>query len=539
MLDGCVPWPQEFIGRYQRAGYWRGQTLGDIVRGWARTDGQRVAVADEDRCLTYAEIDLWADRLAAGLRRIGIRAGDRVVVQLPNLPEFVVLSLALFRLGTPPVFALPSHRSHEIKYLCEYTEAVAYVIPDAYHGFDHRALAEEVRSCMPALRHVLVVGQPGQFLALEDVAAEPESLLPPSPQDVAFFLLSGGTTSLPKLIPRTHDDYAYQLRATAEGLGFDEHGIYLAALPIAHNAALGCPGVLGALFAGGRVVLASSPNPGDVFPLIEIEGVTLTTLISPLVVLWIKAAELFGVRFPRLLLQVGGAMLDPGVGRRVYSTLGCAMTHWFGMAEGLLSFTRPDDPQEIVIHTQGRPLSPADELRVVDEHDQDVPPGEVGQLLARGPYTLRGYYKDPKYNATAFTADGYLRTGDMVKITAAGDMVVTGRIKDVINRGGEKVSVEEVETHLLAHPGVRSIAVVAMPDATLGEKACAFVVPQGDGVTLAELKRFLVERGVADYKQPDGLKIVESLPRTNLGKINKAALREAIAREVREQEANT
>jgi len=528
VLDGFVPWPEKFAERYRRDGYWRGERLGNLLRHWAKVDGGRVALVAREQCFTYAELDLRADRLAAGLHRIGIRAGDRIVVQLPNIPELVYVCVALFRLGAVPVFALPSHRSNEIKYLCQYSGATAYVIPDVHQGFDYLQMAEEVRTHAPSLEHIFVAGRSDVFIALSDLDADPIVLAGPSPSDIAFLLLSGGTVGLPKLIPRTHDDYSYQLRATAECLQVDQHSVYLAALPIAHNAALGCPGVLGTLRAGGRVILASSPSPSDVFPLIEREGVTLTTLITPLVLLWIEAANMFGAHFPALLLQVGGALLDPEAGWKIRPKLGCTLTHWFGMAEGLLCCTRLGDPEDVIIRTQGRPLSAADELRVVDELENDVQPGEIGQLLTRGPYTLRGYYKAAEYNMTAFTPDGYLRTGDLVRITSDGNLIVEGRIKNVINRGGEKISIEELEAHLLAHPSIRRVAIVAMPDPVLGERTCAFVVPGTSVITLDEIKGFLFHRGIAAYKMPDRLKIVDALPETGLGKINRAALRDRI-----------
>jgi 2,3-dihydroxybenzoate-AMP ligase len=202
------------------------------------------------------------------------------------------------------------------------------------------------------------------------------------------------------------------------------------------------------------------------------------------------------------------------------------------MAEGFLSYTRVDDAPDVIVLTQGRPLCPADEIRVVDALDYDVKPGEVGELLQRGPYTLRGYYKADEYNSTAFTSDGYLRTGDLVRITASGNMVVEGRLKDVINRGGEKVPAEELESHLLAHPGIRQAAVIPIADPVMGERICACVVCHSGKVTLEELKNFLRLRGLADFKMPDRLKIMDTLPHTSLGKINKGALRDAIAREM-------
>jgi 2,3-dihydroxybenzoate-AMP ligase len=525
--------PEEFARRYREAGYWRGETLGGLLREWAALPEPRTAIVEGGRRWSYAELDAKADRLAAGFRALGIGPGNPVVVQLPNTAAFAAVSIALFRLGAPPVFALPNHRRNEVTYLCEAAEAVAYVIADVHQGFDYRTLAADVMGSVKTVEHVLVHGDPGDFTALDDIEADPCPLPGPAPQDVAFFLLSGGTTGLPKLIPRTHDDYTYQLRATAEGLRHTKDSTYLAALPIGHNAALGCPGLLGTLHVGGKVVLPASPTPDDCFDLIGPEAVTLTTLMPPLVLLWLESAEFYDVDFSRLLIQVGSARFAPEIARRIYTDLGATLTHWFGMAEGLLTFTRLDDPHDVIIHTQGRPLCTDDELRVVDDQDRDVAPGEIGELLTRGPYTLRGYYRVPEHNAKAFTPDGFLRTGDLVRMTPDGNMVVEGRIKDVINRGGEKVSAGEVEDLLITHPSVRDVAVVAMPDEVLGERACAWVVVRGEAPTLEELRSFLRTQGLADYKLPDRLELTDSFPHTKVGKVNKAELREMVAARLR------
>lgn len=531
MIDVDV-FPEEFARRYRNAGYWRGETLGELLREWA-AGPPRTAIVEGQRRISYAELDAEADRLATGLSTLGIGPGDPVVVQLPNTAAFASVSIALFRLGAPAVFALPNHRRNDITYLCESTDAVAYVIPDVHQGFDYRELAAEVVRDVKTVEHVLVLGDPGGFSALRDIEAEPCPLPGPSPRDVAFFLLSGGTTGVPKLIPRTHDDYAYQLRASAEGLRQNENSSYLAALPVAHNAALGCPGLLGTLRVGGKVVLPASASPDDCFELVESEAVTLTTLMPPLVLLWLESAEFYDVDFSRLLIQVGSARFAPELARRIYDDLGATLTHWFGMAEGLLTYTRLDDPLDVILHTQGRPLSPDDELRVVDEQGQDVPPGEIGELITRGPLTLRGYYRAAEHNAKAFTPDGFLRTGDLVRLTGAGDLVVEGRLKDVINRGGEKVSAGEVEDLLITHPAVREVAVVAMPDAVLGERTCAWIVPRGEAPGLEVIRSFLRSEGLADYKLPDRLELSDGFPHTRVGKVNKAELRELVAARLR------
>jgi 2,3-dihydroxybenzoate-AMP ligase len=530
MLSGCVPWPPDRARDYRTAGYWRGETLAGLLRDVAPGDGERPAVVTRRGRVTYAALDHRVDRLAAGLHRLGIGRPDRVIVQLPNTVDFVAVCLALFRIGAIPVLTLAAHRRAEIGYLSDHTEATALVIPDVHLGFDHRQLAREVRSLVPTLKHVLVAGEPEEFIGVADVADEPLDLPPPDPADVALCLLSGGTTGAPKVIPRTHDDYGYQMRETARAMQLDRSGAYLAALPAAHNAALGCPGVLGALRVGATAVLAASPAPDEVFPLIAAERVTLTTLMPAFLPLWMDSVDLFDVDLSRLVIEVGGAVLAPDLARRVEPALGCTLTRWFGMAEGLLCFTRIDDPPEVRFATDGRPLCAADEIRIVDGDGADVPAGATGELLTRGPYTVRGYYRAEDYNARTFTSDGFYRTGDVVRMTAEGNLVVEGRIKDVVNRGGEKVSAAEVEEHLRAHPRVRDAAVVAMPDPVLGEKSCAFVVARSGPVpTLGELREFLSGRGLAEFKVPDRLVLTDDLPHTAVGKVHKAALLRGLA----------
>lgn len=485
----------------------------------------RTAVVAGSTRLSYAEVDGRADRLAAALSGRGVRPGDRIVVQLPNIPEFVVACLAFLRLGALPVFALPAHRSAEITHLCQQTDAVGYIAPDSYMGFDYRPLARAVRSACHGLRHVLIVGDAAEFTALDGLEADPVPMLRRDPGGVAFFLLSGGTTSTPKLIPRTHDDYALQLRGTAQAMAMGPDGAYLAVLPAAHNAALGCPGVLGTLYAGGTVVFPATLSPDEAFSLVAAEHVTLTTLMPPLVELWLDLVDLYQADLSGLVIQVGGARLAPEVARRIRPELGARLSSWFGMAEGLLSFTRLEDSDEAAVTTQGIPLCAADEIRVVDEDEHDLSAGQIGQLLTRGPYTLRGYYRAPEHNAVAFTPDGWFRTGDLVRLTESGRLVVEGRIKDVVNRGGEKVSPSEVEEHLRRCPGIKAVAVVPVPDTSLGEKSCAVVVPDGDPPSLAQVREFLRARGVADYKVPDQLRVVASMPMTKVGKVDRRALR--------------
>jgi 2,3-dihydroxybenzoate-AMP ligase len=544
IADGTVPWPEKLARAYTEAGWWRGQALGAEIISVADARGAATAVADGTTRISYASLAARADALASRLTgELGLERGDRVVVQLPNTWPFVVLTLACLRAGIVPVMALPAHRRHELAYLCEHSEARALAVPGMLRDFDHQDMAGELLAGSATLRHVLVAGDDVRagFADLTALCGEPGDATAhrarwdadqPGSREVAVFLLSGGTTGLPKLIARTHDDYSYNARASAELCGLGQETVYLGALPASHNFPLACPGILGTLLAGGRVVMAPSPQPQAVFALIEAEGVTVATAVPAVAQRWMAHAGEHGngqLRTLRLL-QVGGARIADELARQVRPLLGATLQQVFGMAEGLLNFTRLDDPDEVICGTQGRPLSPGDEVRIVDEAGHDLPDGRPGALLTRGPYTPRGYYRAPEQNARAFTPGGWYASGDIVRRRPDGNLVVEGRDKDMINRGGEKISAEEVENLIYGLPGITQVAAVAMADAELGERLCVFIVPRPDAaVSLEGIRAGLAANGVARYKWPERLEIVANLPATKVGKIDKKALREILA----------
>lgn len=533
-MDEFTPWSDEDAARYRAAGIWRGVPLGDALTAVAGTVPDRTAAVDRRRRITHGEVRTEADEIARGLLAEGVSPGDRVVVQLPNVIEFLTVTVGMFRAGIIPVLALPGHRGSEVRHLIAASDAVGYVTADRFLGFDYRTLARRA-SALPGVRTVIVAGDGGELPSLDRVRARGAGAGPlpeVDPSGVAFLLLSGGSTGKPKLIPRTHDDYLFNIAACAEALGFGGDSVYLAANPAAHNAALGCPGVLGALLVGGKAVLAASPSPDEVFPLVEKEGVTHTTVVPALAALWSRAAAARPVDMKGVVLQVGSSKFDQQAAGRTQSALNCRITNWFGIGEGLLTYTRLDDPEEVVHGTEGRPLSGLDELRLVDEELREVPAGAVGELVTRGPYTINGYWNAPAANGTSFTPDGFFRTGDLARLTPEGNLVIVGRAKDVINRGGEKVSADEIEGHLRSHEAIDDAAVVARPDAELGEAVLAFVVPgrQAERApTLVEIKRYLAGQGLAAFKLPDEVRELPVLPRTPVGKIDKVALRATVA----------
>jgi len=540
ITEGTVPWPGDLAREYEKAGWWRGRDLGTEIAGVAAARPDATALVDGDTRISYGSLLARADALAGRLARLGMRPGMRIVVQLPNGWPFVVLTLACLRAGIVPVMALPAHRRHELAYLCQHSEARALAVPDVLRGFDHQQMAEELLAASPALEHVLVAGQDVRHQDLTALCAEGEAAAPdpPDPASVAVFLLSGGTTGLPKLIARTHNDYSYNARASAELCRLDQDTVYLVSLPASHNFPLACPGILGTLLSGGRVVMLGSPDPAGAFAAIEREGVTITAVVPAVAQRWLACApergsseDGAGALRTLEVLQVGGARLADEPAGRIKPVLGATLQQVFGMAEGLLNYTRLDDPDEVVCGTQGRPLSPGDEIRIVDADGHDLPDGQPGALLTRGPYTPRGYYRAPEQNARAFTPDGWYASGDVVRRRPDGNLVVEGRDKDMINRGGEKISAEEVENLVYRMPGIAQVAAVAAPDAELGERICVFVVPEpGRDITLGAICDGMAAAGVARFKWPERLEIVAELPVTKVGKLDKKALREQLKR---------
>jgi 2,3-dihydroxybenzoate-AMP ligase len=295
---------------------------------------------------------------------------------------------------------------------------------------------------------------------------------------------------------------------------------------------LACPGVLGVLFAGGRVVMLPSPEPGKVFAAIEREGVTLSTAVPAVAQRWIEYQQENATNQLKTLevLQVGGSRLPDEIARKVKPVLGATLQQVFGMAEGLINMTRLDDPEDVICTTQGRPVSEDDEVRIVDEAGRDLPDGIPGSILTRGPYTPRGYYRAAEHNARAFTPDGWYSSGDIVERRPDGNLIVQGRDKDMINRGGEKISAEEVESLVYRLDVVTLAAAVSMPDPLLGEKLCLYVtLKPGASLTLGEVQESFRQTGVAAFKIPEKLVIVDEIPTTKVGKINKKLLRENVA----------
>lgn len=534
-MDGVVPFPEEFAERYRAKGYWRDEPLRTVFRGWCERFADRTALIDINRTVTYRELDRRSTNLALNLLDLGIGPRDRLVVQMPNVIEFAYLHFALQKIGAIPVLALPPHRFREISFFVATSEAVATVTPDAHRDFSFTDMVKRIREGAPHLKHGIVLGHaPEGFVSLTDLIERPTTRpetdlerISIDPTDPALFLLSGGTTGIPKLIPRTHNDYAYNSRMAASVCAIDQDSVLLDVLPIGHNLPLACPGLQGFLMNGAATVLHTAAGPEDVFPLIERNKVTHIHAVPALLIRWTESplAEQHDLSSVRVI-QSGGQRLQPEVRRRTASVFeNVTVQENFGMAEGLLMFVRLDDPLDVRMETVGRKICPDDEILLLGDDDRPVPFGEVGELCCRGPYTLRGYYKAPEHNQRAFTPDGFYRSGDLLRQHPSGNYMVEGRKKDLINRGAEKISAEEIEELILRHPAVENVACVPMPDPVLGEKNCACVVlREGRSLDLPQLAEFLKPFELAKYKYPERVEQFESFPLSNFGKVSKKDL---------------
>ena len=540
MLEGCVPWPAPMAEQYRRRGWWEGITLPELLERRAACHPDKTALVSGEQRLSYADLVAGHRRLAYRFLAAGVQPRDRVVMQLPNGPEFVFAYFALTRIGAIPVMALRAHRHSEVRHFLSASGATAYVIPDVLGSFDYRAMAREVCADQPAVRTVFVAGAPGPgqadlraMIAAPMADAEVERTLAavrPDPSEVATMLLSGGTTSLSKLIPRTHDDYVLNARLCGRAAGFDESTVFMAILPLGHNYNLASPGMLGTFYYGGTVVLAPSGDAADVFDLVQREKVGVIAAVVPLISNWLNSPVPDRYDLSSLkVIQNGGARLAPELRARLRQRFGCLPQEIYGTAEGLINMVPLDAPDDLLLTSSGVPVCEDDEIKVLDDDGREVADGEPGELVTRGPYTIHGYYRAPEKQADAFTPDGFYRMGDIVR--KQGRHVFTeGRRKDLINRGGEKISCEEVENLIFRNPKVKAATLVAMPDPVFGEKACAFVIlKEGEALGFDELVAFLRAQQIASFKLPERLEVVKEFPLSPVGKILKRQLREAIA----------
>jgi 2,3-dihydroxybenzoate-AMP ligase len=530
MLAGVVPFPPEFARRYREKGYWKDRSLAQEFDVVFRQFKNKIALIDGDRHYTYGDIDRLTDNLALNLLELGLKPLDRVVPALPNCAEFVLLYFALQKISCIPIAALVTHRFAEINQFVQLSGATTVVYPERQSDFEFEPMIERVREGNPSLKFCLSLPVLRSLIEKRSGLNKRElNKIAIDPTDPCIFQLSGGTTGIPKLIPRTHNDYAYNSKTAAPVCGVTGDSVLLLALPIAHNLPLACPGIQGYFFQGGKVVLSPTTRPEEIFKLVQKHKATHIKVVPALLIRLINDPAIRNYDLSSVkIIQSGGQRMQPEVRLRTHQLIpSCFVQENFGMSEGMLFFVRLDDPQEAKLETCGRPICPDDEVLLLDEDDRPVADGEVGELTCRGPYTLRGYFGVPEYNARQFTRDGFYRSGDLMRKHPSGNYVVEGRKKDLINRGGEKISCEEVENLILMHPAVQNVACVPVPDPDLGEKMCACLILRKNlTVSLPELVQFLKGKEIAKFKLPERIMVVDDFPVSTFGKVSKKTLAE-------------
>ncbi|RJR29657.1 MAG: hypothetical protein C4576_35075 [Desulfobacteraceae bacterium] len=541
MAESVFPRHREEDAReYSRNKWWLGLTLGDILDRFADVFPDKEAVVDDRVRLTGKEVRDKANRLAVSLAGMGLEKGDCALLQLPNWAEYVIAYFAMQKIGVIPVILISGYRQLEVSHIARLTEAKAWIVPDVYRKIDYRSFMDEVREKNPQLKHLISARaqKPGppftaglEELLGRELTEGDQRLLDrrrPGPSDVAHVLPSGGTTGLPKGIPRTHGDYICNVEFQHRGWEMNPADVALIAVPVGHNLAL--LNVVGSMLFGFKLVLSDSTRPADICGLIQSEKVTYMPAVPSLVKRIVEMEELKSLDLGSLKkITAGGEPSTPDLILKVREKLSSAYVVEFGMSEGLLCRTRFSDPVETICNSVGRPCCPYEQVKIIDEKGGDLPPNCDGELAVKGPGIFAGYLKNPEENRKSFTDDGYFRTGDQARIDECGYLKITGRIKDIIIRGGENISPAQVEDLLCAHPGVADAAVIGVPDTDLGERVCAFVRPAaGARPNPEEIKSFMEEKGASKLLIPEVFEFVDALPMTEAGKHDKKALREVM-----------
>ena len=509
---------------------WNHLSLGDFLTKVSEKYGEKIAIVEEGNEYSYKDIEIISKKYAKGFLREGFKRGDKIVLQLPNSAELIFVIFALFKIGVVPIMSLPAHRKIEISGIIELSEAKAYIAKDRHLGFSYVNMIREIIGENNLDIKVFIQGDNEEFRQLtemkEDEPIEDNESV--DYKELGLLLLSGGTTGIPKLIPRRHCDYLYVAEYSGLRCGLNEESIYLAALPMSHNFPLGCPGIMGTLFYGGKIVICPTTSPDEIIPLIEEERVTITGLVPAMANMCIELLEMDEYDISSLkLIQIGGSVLDHITAKKIERGFSCKLQQIFGIAEGLISTTSLDDDSETIYNTQGKPISEYDEVLIVDEEGKELPVEKYGELIVRGPYTIYGYYNLDEINKTCITEDCYFKTGDKARKLKDGNFQIVGRLKEMINRAGEKITPTELEEILLIHDKIEEVQVVGIPDQILGEKIGVFVLAGDNEITLNEIRTFLKEHGVAHFKLPDLVKKVDAWPLTSVGKISKETLRKS------------
>jgi len=539
-LEGFTPYEATAADLYDRRRWWLGMTLGEMFDKAGDVYPTKEALVGPDKRYTYRQLRRLTDCMAYRLLEKGLQPGDRVLLQLPNLPEFVISYFAMQKAGLVVVLLTVNHTAREVAHLASLTQPKGWILPDRYRKTDFAPWITAVRNENPGLDTVVVLGDEApdgclRFSGLleppsnwADVAPQLEAARP-DPTEVCQILPSGGTTGLPKGAPRTHNDYLCNVEYKSRAWNLCPDDTCLVVSSVGHNLAL-LVCITGPIFHGAKVVIIDSTFPRDFCRTVQDEKVTCTGLVPTLISRIVNFDELGNYDLSSLKkVYVGAANSPPDLVDSVEAKIGCRYINAFGMVEGPCAQSRSDDPFEVRCSTVGRPVCPYDDFKTLDHQGAATPPGVEGELAAKGPGIFTGYFRNPKANRDAFTPDGYFRTGDLAVIDAKGNIRITGRIKDIIIRGGENISAQEVEELISSHPAVQNVSVVGMPDRDLGELVCAYIQPvPGRAIDHEAVLGHLRNIDASRILYPARTEIMPALPLTAAGKVDKKALRQDI-----------
>jgi non-ribosomal peptide synthetase component E (peptide arylation enzyme) len=545
-LDGVIYRSAAEADRYYRCGAWLRSPAGDALRAAALRAPDNPYILSADGDMTFAECDRRTEILAASLAQLGLRRGDRALFQMGTVPETIVALFGCYKAGVLPVCTLPQYREIEIGQLAELSKARAYFVQADFNPkFDQVRFARQMADRHPSIEFIIAARDRASSGVLDleqlcsaialDTAREQVASWAIDAEDVLTFQLSGGSTGVPKIIPRMHGEYLGQAHSWARRHKYRPSDALIWPLPLIHNAAMLLI-VIPAVLETATIVLQDRFEPEVFLSAIEKFKVTYAGSIGPVAPRLLDYPDLARHDLSSLRLFIALDRADA-----IEPHMGVRTTNLFGITEGLLMTSAPDDPPAARFKTVGRPTCELDEVRVLSPASEDpVPIGVEGELCFRGPYSLRGYYNAPEITAASFTKDGFFRSGDIVRemrIDRRSYFVFLGRIKDNISRGNEKFAAEEVENLIVRHPAIVDAKVVAMPDRYLGEKACAFIIPRPGRhhPAVAELAAFLVGEGLAKYKLPERIEVIDAFPVTRVGKIDKKAMREIIAQKLQDE----
>jgi len=544
-LEGFTPYNKEDAVKYNSCRWWSGLTFGDILDRAANIHPDKEAFVDRKTRLTYGEAREKTNKLAIGMIDLGIQPLDRVLVQLPNWNEFVFAYFALQKIGAIPVLLIDRYRQLEINNLISLTGATSWIVASRYKKTDYVPIINDILKENPEFKNIITVrGERDHkpFSSLERLIEKAEmtednlarlTSRAPDPMQVAHMGPTGGTTGAPKIVPRTHNSLITGSEYCSKSWEQNNQDVNLIAGPIGHDLTF-TKGFIGSIIMLGKIIFLDSTDDKEICETIEKEKVTSIIWVPTLAqrMLQYKDLDKHDLNSLKKMHSAGGAS-HPDLVKDVTKRLKMKFYNGYGATEGMTTITRTTDDLETICTTVGRPTCPYDTYKVIDKAGNELTPNTQGELVLKGPGVFTGYYNNPEENKEAFTKNGFFRTGDVATIDEKGYITLTGRIKEMINRGGESISATEIERLINRHPDVAAVAVIPMPDLLMGERVCAYIQPKaGTQLSVNEIISFLKGQKASVLQLPERIEFIDAMPYTGAEKLDKKSLREDIEKKL-------